>query len=149
MPNAPLWDPPLIWYWFPITSLLVKSWMNWSLLNPKDNIPTHYLFYISTLTNWRLRFYGPPFWPWNPFGKLIYLGKCNHLPKVAWGNPSLSAYDYHNWSTWPSISPISFFSLLAPYLTTSPCYHEALIYLGPICICPNLCLYYLGWHCWF
>ncbi len=147
MPNAPLWDLPLIWYWLPFTPPLVKSWMNWSFLNPRNNIPTHYLFHFNKLEASLL--WAPHFGHETPLENQLTLGNVVIYPR--WLRLILhpSAHDYHNWSTWPSIGPILFFSLLTPYLGTSLCHHEALIYLGAICICSNLYFYYLGWHCCF
>ncbi len=84
----------------PIVLPFAKSWMNLSLLNPKNNTKTC-SFYILIVISWRLRFCWPLFQPWSPLGKFPYLGKCKHGPKVIWGNLLPSACDHHSWSTWP------------------------------------------------
>ncbi len=83
----------------PIILPFAKSWMNLSLLNPKNNTKTCW-FYILIVISWRLRFCWPLFQPWTPLGKFPYFGKYKHGPKVVWGNLSPSACDHHNWSTW-------------------------------------------------
>jgi len=40
-------------------------------------------------------------------GKLTYLGKCNHLPKVGWCSSSLGVHCCCNWIIWPWIGFVS------------------------------------------
>jgi hypothetical protein len=132
VPNALLWDPPLIWSWFQVVLLFTDSWVNMLFLNQRNNTPTHYS-YTSILISWRLRFRWPLFWPQNQLGEFSYLGKCNHLLEAPCDNPSLNAPNCHSWNTWPSWGPTWHFSPPTICLMNFPCHHEA-----PTCLAPLL-----------
>ncbi len=80
----------------------------------------------------------------NPCFVYKALGKCNHLPKVAWGNLSLCVHCCHNWNTWPWIGPVLFSWPTTPCPSTSPCCLEAHVFLCPTCACCGPCFHYLG-----
>jgi hypothetical protein len=149
MPNALLWDPPLIWSWFRIVLLFAKSWINLLPLDQRNNTPTCYLSYTSILISWRLCFRWPLFWAQRPLGEFSYLGKCNHLFEVACDNPLPNAPNCHSWSVWPSWGPTWPFSPPTPCPMNFPCHHEAPTCLGSTSTCFGLFSHYLGQYSFF
>lgn len=81
--------------------------------------------------------------PW----RILLPWKCNHLPKVSWGNLPPNVHDCQSWSTWPLRDLTLPSYVLAPCLANFPLYcHEALACFGPTFVRFDLYSHYSSRH---